>query len=337
MKKIGLYVIRTYLQLALFFYFKKIEVKHVKNLSKDKGVLILGNHQNALLDPLLIAVKSKRFSYFLTRASVFKKPFLAKFFKSLLMLPVYRVRDGWSNLSKNETIFKTCSQLLSQNQAITLFPEGNHNIKRTVRPLSKGFTRIIDETFKTYPNSEIRIMPVGFNYEKAEGFPDSVSVIFGNEIVVKPSDTVEDLKNTVRNQLCQLTTNIDSVNYDYILKRLNNLQVDFLKPNLVNACVSSNFKNCGKPLLQKHYVLQPLFRICMILLLLPVYLVWKLWIKPKIKEPEFVSTFRFAIAASLTPIFIAAIVLGLLLMGFFKLSILYLLLVLITTLLTVKL
>ena len=91
----------------MFFYFKRIHVHNVENVPKDKPVLLLANHQNALLDALLIATKCGRFSYFLTRAAVFKKSFIGKILKSLQMLPVYRVRDGWSTISNNNAIFES--------------------------------------------------------------------------------------------------------------------------------------------------------------------------------------------------------------------------------------
>ena len=74
MKKIWLYSVRSYVSIGMFFYFKRIDVFGFENIPKDKPVLFLGNHQNALLDPLLIAIKCGRFSFFLTRAGVFKKP-----------------------------------------------------------------------------------------------------------------------------------------------------------------------------------------------------------------------------------------------------------------------
>ncbi len=179
MKKIWLHSVRAYIKLGLFFYFKKIKVVNANNIPKNKPVLFLSNHQNALLDALLIAVKCERFSYFLTRASVFKKPIISKLLKSLCMLPVYRIRDGWSTITNNHSIFNSCTSLLHQNEAVVIFPEGNHSLNRTVRPLSKGFTRIVFETLEKYPDKDLQLIPVGLNFMNAEYFPDSESMYFG--------------------------------------------------------------------------------------------------------------------------------------------------------------
>ena len=143
MKVYLLHIIRAYLRLGLFFYFKTIRVFNAEHIPKDKPVLFLANHQNALLDPLLIATNSERFSYYLTRAGVFKKQWVSKLLNQLRMLPVYRIRDGWSNLTHNNPIFEACSNLLHNKEAIVIFPEGSHNLNRTVRPLSKGFRQYL--------------------------------------------------------------------------------------------------------------------------------------------------------------------------------------------------
>jgi len=134
MKKLWLHSIKLYIQLGLFFYYKNIKVYNIENVPKNKPVLLLSNHQNALLDALLIAVKCGRFTYFLSRASIFKKSFISTILNSLQMLPVYRIRDGWNTISNNTAIFESCSELLNNNEAIVIFPEGNHNLNRTVRP-----------------------------------------------------------------------------------------------------------------------------------------------------------------------------------------------------------
>ena len=51
-------------------------------MPKNEPILFLGNHQNALLDPLLLAITSGRYTHFLTRAQVFKKTLVSKILKT---------------------------------------------------------------------------------------------------------------------------------------------------------------------------------------------------------------------------------------------------------------
>ena len=342
MKNIWLYSVRSYLKLGLFFYFKKIDIHSIENIPKDKPVLFLANHQNALLDALLIAVYNKRFLYFLTRAGVFKSSIVSKILKSLQMLPVYRIRDGWNNLSNNGAIFNTCAKLFNKNETVVIFPEGNHNLKRMVRPLSKGFTRIIFETFEKYPETDLQLIPVGLNFINAEKFPDSVALFYGKPLQAKDftlenkSKSVLKLREKVHTEISKLTTHIPSESYEETLKRLNDLNVDFLKPNSVNKTISSNFKFHENFKKSSFSVLKPFFKTLLILMLIVPYVIWKLLVKPKIKEVEFISTFRFAVSITVVPVWV--LIMMFVLASGFSLAIAstYLVLVLCIALITVK-
>jgi 1-acyl-sn-glycerol-3-phosphate acyltransferase len=326
----------------MFFYFKKIEVHHVENVPKDQPVLILSNHQNALLDALLIATKCGRFVYYLTRASVFKKKFVDTLLRSLQMLPVYRVRDGWNNLSKNNPVFETCSELLNRNEGVVIFPEGSHNLNRTVRPLSKGFTRIVFETLKNYPETNLQLVPVGLNFVSAKEWEDSVSIYFGKPILAKnyitgfPNEDVVALKKVIHSNISELTTHIPSDAYDEILNRLEEMNADFLDPVAVNKCISANFKDCLENKATKANKLKPFLKFLLKLLLIGPYFIWSRYVKPKVVEIEFLSTFRFAVALTLVPIWL--ILLGLLLSFIFSwmIAVSIIVFVLLLELITVK-
>ncbi|RIA09268.1 1-acyl-sn-glycerol-3-phosphate acyltransferase [Flavobacteriaceae bacterium MAR_2010_72] len=317
MKLLWLHIVRAYINLGLFFYYKKLTIVYKERLPKHGAVLFVGNHQNALMDALLIATKSGRFCYFLTRANVFKTPWVAAFLKSLRMLPVYRMRDGWNELSKNEDIFDHCAKLLKKEQAIALFPEATHNLQRRVRPLSKGFTRIIFEAFNQSPDLQLQLVPVGFNFSKADAFGDAVAVYIGHTIPLTAEDcrdqhtSVQTLKEQVSNQLCELTTHIPLESYETTIERLEALHVDFLNPEDVNACIQTQFKACKSHKPKDHTLLKKGFKLVLIMCLLLPYTIWKLLIQPKVVELEFMATFRFAVILTLVPLYLLLVTVAL--------------------------
>lgn len=317
MKKIWLHGVKAYLKFGMFFYFKKMQIHNAGNVPKDKPVMLLSNHQNALLDALLIATECGRFVHFLTRASVFKKLIVDRILRSLQMLPVYRVRDGWNNLSKNNPVFSTCAELLQKKEGIVIFPEGSHNLKRTVRPLSKGFTRIIFETLEKYPDLNLQLVPVGLNFLNAKEFEDSVSVYFGEPVVARDfvtnfsNENIVDLKDTMHRKISELTTHIPSESYEEVLNTLKDKNANFLDPVSVNSCIRSGLKNCKANEFKNPDRLKPFLRFMLKILLFGPYLIWARYVKPKIDEDEFISTFRFAVAITLVPVWI--IVIGILL------------------------
>jgi len=78
---------RAYMKIGLFFLQKKITVHGTENIPKKGALLFIPNHQNALIDALLIPTTNKRNIHFLSRAAVFKNKNVAKFLSTLNMLP----------------------------------------------------------------------------------------------------------------------------------------------------------------------------------------------------------------------------------------------------------
>ncbi len=343
MNQLWLYSVRAYIRIGMFFYFRRIKLYNVENIPKNKPVLILANHQNALLDALLIATQSGRYSYFLTRAAVFNKPLISKLLKSLRMLPVYRIRDGWNTISNNTAIFEKCIALLQNKQAVVIFPEGNHNLERRVRPFSKGFTRIVLGALETYPEMDLQLIPVGLNYQQAINYPDTVALYFGKPISAQTfvsqnsNEAVINLKKRMFSEITKLTTNIPQKSYSDTLETLDVLEVDYLNPELVNNCIANNFVNCHQKPKSKIIGLKRFLKGLMILNVLLPYLIWKFSIQPKIKELEFMSTFRFAVALTLVPLYLLILVFVLIILCSLKLALIYLLSVLLLTVLAVKL
>ena len=70
-------------------------------LSLEGPVMYVGNHPNALIDPGLIFVLSKRQVTFLAKEPLFRFPVLGQVLRGVGALPVYRKQDG-ADTSKNE-------------------------------------------------------------------------------------------------------------------------------------------------------------------------------------------------------------------------------------------
>ena len=296
---------------ALFCYFREIQLHGMHKVPKDQAVIFLANHQNALLDPLVIAAYTPFRSYFLTRADIFINALLRQIFDFLRMLPIYRIRDGRDTLVKNEEIFEKCTQLLKHGKSILLFPEANHNIMRRVRPFSKGFTRILFATLDKAPELDVLLVPVGINYEDAGGFPDRVAFYFCDPISSRAHydkneipASVTRIKSLVSDAIKGSTTHIDEVDdYTNIQRYLDLLGVDYLKPEETNAAIKEYTGESPKRSLKRRSIGHQAVLIFIQIINAPVLLVWRWLLKPRIEEVEFVSTFRFAYALFVQPLF----------------------------------
>ncbi|MEO1021041.1 MAG: 1-acyl-sn-glycerol-3-phosphate acyltransferase [Bacteroidota bacterium] len=184
-------------------FYRKTIISGRKNIPKDKPVVFIPNHQNSFLDAFLVVCNVWTFIYFLTRAGVFSNPIAAWFLGSLNMLPVYRVRDGVRAVKKNEAIFAKCVRYLARKDAILVFAEANHNLKRGIRSISKGFTRVVfgAETEHNW-QLDIQMIPVGINYDEHRKGGNRVLVQFGKPIPVSNYKTLfEEDENAATQQM----------------------------------------------------------------------------------------------------------------------------------------
>ncbi len=305
-KTLWWYLIKYIIKSSLFFYTKRIDVSGKENIPKKGAVLFMVNHPNGLLDPLVVAVNNPRILHFLVRAAVFKKNTVRKLLGTLNLMPIYRIRDGVKELGKNQEIFETCFQILKDEKSLMIFPEGSHDRRRTIRPLSKGFSRIIFGAIEKYPELQIHIVPVGLTYQNASVFPSNVSVNYGAPILANdyfdPNDQnnkLKELKELISTDLKQLSVHIPAdENYSQTLNELNQHNVDFLEIDSVNEMISSGKINGRKRSIHPFGFLKPLIIINSII----PWLLWK-YVHKKVDEIEFVDTFRFGFNTVLIPVF----------------------------------
>lgn len=306
-QKIWYQTVKVFLKVSLHFYAQQIKIYGKENIPKKGAVLFAINHPNALMDPLFVTSFNPRTNHFLVRADVFKNPLIKKILGSLNLIPIYRIRDGRNQLSNNEEIFNRCFKILAKKETLIIFPQGGHSRDRNIKPLSKGFTRIVFGALAQNPGLEVTVIPVGVTYQNSSNYPSKVCVQFGKAIATrkivsenqKPK-AISILKNEVSNQLKQLTVHIpDDENYATILNSLNKVNVDFTEVDRINAMIAN--QQFPSPRKKQINFLKPLFYLILLNSLVP-FLIWKK-IGKKIKEIEFKDTMRYGVNGITFPFF----------------------------------
>jgi 1-acyl-sn-glycerol-3-phosphate acyltransferase len=304
-------LIRPYVKIGLFFLMKKIKVYGKEHIPREGAVLFIGNHQNGLIDAILLPATSDRTFYFLSRASAFKNKLVARILHALNMIPIYRIRDGVDTITMNVGIFERCHEILNQGGAIEIFAEGEHHLERRIIPLKKGFARIILGTLKKYPDLDIHIIPVGLNYDSHLNFPSSASIYYGKPILANPyfdihaeREDFSGILDFLNKALKSLTLHIEDEDaYDQSIAYLEGQGVNYLDPVEANTM----YKNMNLEAKQPHITntpvnwLYPLHMLAKLNSLVPL-LIWK-YIKSRIGEIIFYNTFRFAVILTLFPLF----------------------------------
>ncbi len=305
-----IYLLNAFLRLitkiALRGYFRKIIVEGKSNIPKNCPVILVANHQNALIDPLLLATHTSLNPYFLTRASAFKNPIAAKLLSWIRMLPVYRVRDGFSTIQQNQKTFDQTYEVLRRNGTVIVFAEGTHSLIRNLRPLSKGFTRIAFGLKEKYPEKEPVILPVAFAYSAHRRTGSRVRITFDQPIPVDmPASKSGQLTKAVETALSKLVVSIPDEDYFRELDLLIENQVDLTSRTEVNL-----FLDEGKAI-KKVKSAGGLINKMMKIFHFPLFLLW-LWKGSGIQDKVFDATFKFLIGFVFAPIwYLILIVLGL--------------------------
>jgi 1-acyl-sn-glycerol-3-phosphate acyltransferase len=167
-------------------YYRRIEKRNAKVISLERPVIIVANHQNALMDAMAIVTQFPLQTIFMTRADIFSKPLLRKVLMWLKMLPIYRIRDGVESLGKNEEIFETTTAILRNHiSPLGIFPEGNHGDRRRLRSLLKGTPRIALRAQEEYGATPwVQIVPVGIDYSHYQKFRQTLFLNVGQPIEV---------------------------------------------------------------------------------------------------------------------------------------------------------
>ena len=304
MKKLWYYLVHTYVRLGLHLYFRKIIVQGKENIPTRGPVMFLANHQNALLDALLVATTNNRHTHFLARADLFKNSMIRLLLSTINMKPVYRIRDGWSTLALNSLSFDYCEAVLNSGDGLLLFPEGNHDLRRRLRPLSKGFTRIIDHAMKSNPSLDLNIVPIGINYSSHQQVWSSVSIYYGDPIRLREFIDLNDIKSLrdeMSRQMKKLITHIeDGHHYELWNQFLLEQNADYLNPHKTNRLLETATLPASGTSVAKG-ASENLSHFLPIIFHFVPGMIW-LMIKRRIKDPVFVPTFRFAVAVSLFPI-----------------------------------
>ena len=301
---------RVYVKVGLYFYFRKLVIEGRENIP-DGPVIFASNHQNAFMDALLIICFTSKFTYSLTRADIFKETFARWLLTTLNMIPIFRIRDGWQSLAENQKTFEVCDGVFLRNEAVLIFPEGNHGSQRRLRPLSKGFTRIAFGSLRQHPELRISIVPVGINYSDHQGLRSEVGIRYGKAILANDyfhstnSSDANQLRNDLADRLKGMITHIeDTSRYDEIIKELEKTQPDYLHPTQVNERVAA-IVGGGRTVVgsasevNTRATVRPIYYLNRFLNFPPL-LVWR-QVRNRIKDPVFIASLKFGIGIFLFP------------------------------------
>lgn len=232
-------LIKPYSTLGVKTFFRKIYFHNDHYIPKDKPVLITCNHPTAFLDPVIMACMLKDPIHFMVRGDVFKKPFFRRILQSLNMIPIFRFKEGYSNIKNNYVSMDYVSDLLSENQHVVIFAEGLCLQEKRLKPIQKGAARMAFSAIEKHGELDIHIVPASVNYTFKTQVRDVVKYDFGKPIRVadylelyrdNANKAVKEITEEIERRMRQLIVHIDEKDDREVVD-----QVQELISNNINA------------------------------------------------------------------------------------------------------
>ncbi len=173
-------LVRPLATVAFKVYFKKIYHAGSEHIPANKPIIFSCNHPTGFFEPCILACLTWQVEYhFITRGDLFANPTFAKMMRSLNMIPIFRFRDGFSNLKNNTDSMQYIYKALSEKKSIIIFSEGGTLTEKRLRPIQKGLARMAFGSFEKYGDLDVHIVPVCCTYLKPHNFRPEVMISFG--------------------------------------------------------------------------------------------------------------------------------------------------------------
>ena len=204
--------LRAFVRFLLKIFFREVEVVGAERIPRDRPLVLVANHVNGLIDPLLLEGPLPVVPRFLAKSTLWKNPVVRPFVELAQAIPVYRRQDEGSDLSKNAETFARAHEILAQGGAIALFPEGKSHSEPSLQPLKTGAARIVLEAGRKFPGLGTLIVPIGLLFDSKQAFRSRALVQVGEPIDPTPELGMED-----RAAVRSLTDRIDEALKDVTL------------------------------------------------------------------------------------------------------------------------
>ncbi|HEY8062852.1 MAG TPA: lysophospholipid acyltransferase family protein [Gemmatimonadales bacterium] len=169
--------------LVVRVFFRRIAVTGAEHVPATSPLLLVVNHPNSLVDPLLVLAYAPRRVAFLAKEPLFRTPVIRWFVRAAGSIPVYRRQDG-ADTAQNRRTFERVWDALAKGGAIALFPEGTSHDDPRLRPFKTGTARMALGAAARNPASIVHIVPGGLYYTAKVRFRSSALLSFGEPIRV---------------------------------------------------------------------------------------------------------------------------------------------------------
>src|SRR5262245_30674109 len=178
-------VLRAVGRFWVWFFFKRVDVRHVDRVPVRGPVLLCCNHPNNLIDSLVVGVALPRKVHYMATAALFRNPLMARFLHSAGAILVYRRQDDPDKMDRNANAFAACHAAFDGGSVVAIYPEGTTHTEARVQRIKTGAARIA-LAYEVERPGALALIPVGLTFEARKSVRGRVLVSFGHAISATP-------------------------------------------------------------------------------------------------------------------------------------------------------
>lgn len=209
-------VVKWIARLAATLLLRRVEIADANRIPRGRPILLVANHFNGFVDPLVIASVLPRAPRFVAKGTLRRVPILGAVAERGGVVFVKRQQDA-SGPRNNDAAFAACHAALRKRDTIAIFPEGTTHDRPRLDPIRTGAARIAIGA-RAAGATDIAILPVGLTFPDKVALRTSALVQVGEPIdldaVVAPGVGVDDEK-AVRDLTALINAGLRGVSQDF--------------------------------------------------------------------------------------------------------------------------
>jgi 1-acyl-sn-glycerol-3-phosphate acyltransferase len=215
----------------VWFFFKRVGIRHPERVPADGPVLLCINHPNNLIDSLLVGAAVPRKVHYLATATLFRNRVVARFLRAVGAIAVYRKTDDPDKMDRNVDAFAACFHAFDAGHVVAIYPEGTTHAEARVQRIKTGAARIALE-YEARAPGRLALIPVGLTFEARKSFGARVLVSFGERVPVAayraafatdPVKAVDELTTAVQSAMERQVVHVARIDAAALVRTLEEL------------------------------------------------------------------------------------------------------------------
>jgi 1-acyl-sn-glycerol-3-phosphate acyltransferase len=198
-------------RLVVRWLFRSVELEGFDRLREGRPTLIVANHFNGLVDPVLIVAGMRRLPRFMAKGTLWKVVPARPFLRLAGIVPVHRASDG--DTAGNAEVFARVVDELADDGTVAIFPEGTTHDEPRLAEVRTGAARIAALAWAG-PAPDLVIVPVGITYEDKVAIRSRVllrsgpplrSDVLGRSVSIEDHEAVHQLTERIGEAITALS------------------------------------------------------------------------------------------------------------------------------------